>query len=209
MGGSASKNTVGIQVLQVTPGSPADLAGLRPFWDWIVAGPGIVFDRDGPEFMQLIRTSVDKEVPLTVYNVRSETLRECVVVPGAGGVAGLSVRFASFAHATECVWRVTGVRPGGPAAAAGIRGDGVDFIVGSPEVVFGDADDLFLLVASSVGSPLPLVVYAADSDTLRTVTITPAQSKDGPGLLGCDVATGALHRLPPPPPPSPQQQQQL
>jgi S1-C subfamily serine protease len=196
------RQKAGYQVLQVQPGGPAALAGLTPCFDFVVASGATRFDREGPELVELLRRSTDKEVNLSVYSSRTDSLREVVVVP-ASSTVGLSVRFAPFESAPELVWHVLDVAPDSPAARAGLVAG--EFVVGSPEVVMTDSEDLFTLVNSSVGTPIPLYVYDAVQNTLRITTITPgvwgSGSNDGGGgsghgNLGCDVGFGILHRLP-------------
>lgn len=46
--------------------------------------------------------------------------------------------------------------------------------------------------------PVRLLVFNLDQETVREVNVTPDFEWGGQGCLGCDVASGALHRIPPP-----------
>lgn len=46
--------------------------------------------------------------------------------------------------------------------------------------------------------PVKLLVYNLDQDLVRETSVTPDFDWGGEGCLGCDVASGALHRIPPP-----------
>eukprot|EP00727_Mastigamoeba_balamuthi_P005789 m51a1_g183 Golgi reassembly and stacking protein (315) ;mRNA; r:600183-601614 len=215
----ASQSTAakcGQQVLAVQPKSPAERAGLRPIFDYIVAANGAPLSTDGPQLVDTLKGNLDKEVRLQVYNTREESLRECVIVPtltwGGGGCAGLSIRFSSFESAADLVWHITEVYPQSPALEAGLCA-GSDYIVGSPEVLFNDSEDFYLLINSSYGRRVELYVYSAVTDRVRVVAITPKRWA-GSGYLGCNVGSGILHRVPAaakpgdlvyayPPPPSP------
>lgn len=46
--------------------------------------------------------------------------------------------------------------------------------------------------------PVSLLVYNIDRDAVRETSVIPDFEWGGPGCLGCDVASGALHRIPKP-----------
>lgn len=45
--------------------------------------------------------------------------------------------------------------------------------------------------------PVPLLVFNLDSDAVREAQVIPDFDWGGEGCLGCNVASGALHRIPP------------
>jgi len=190
---------VGYHVLNVYPNSPGKIAGLVSFFDFIVAADGIYFEKDDGAFVEMLKKKLGQEVKITVYNSRSETARELVLVPsdswGGSGLAGISIRFCSFELAHEFVWHVLDVYQNSPASEAGLV-PRTDYIVGTPELLFSDADDFFTLINFNEGKPLPLYVYNCETDEVRLVTIIPNKNWGGTGSLGCDVGFGILHRIP-------------
>lgn len=68
------------------------------------------------------------------------------------------------------------------------------------------------LMIHNTGHPIRIIVYNEDTDSCREVTVTPSFEWGGDGWyhmiiiilsnvslsLGCDVASGMLHRVPPP-----------
>lgn len=78
-------------VLDVLEGSPAEMAGLVPYGDWIVGWTGgpLHAERD---FYEVVEEHVDKPLRVYVYSYDFDTLREVVLVPnrqwGGEGLLG-------------------------------------------------------------------------------------------------------------------------
>ncbi|NXE21518.1 GORS1 protein, partial [Ardeotis kori] len=78
-------------VLDVEPASPAALAGLQPYTDYIVGSDQIL--QESEDFFSLIESHEGKPLKLMVYNTEADSIREVVVTPnGAWGGEG------SFQH---------------------------------------------------------------------------------------------------------------
>jgi len=200
MGNSAPvKPEFGYHVLQVAPNSPGELAGLVPYFDFIVSVNGTSLDKEDKFLETEFKTHVGSEVTLIVYSSRRENFRKVVVVPsnswGGAGVVGLSIRFCSFIKATEHVWHVLDVHEKGPAAEAGFEAF-TDYIVGTPDQIFNDSEDLYTLIRNSIDKSVPLYVYSSKTNRVRLVNIVPSPTWGGNGCLGCDVGYGYLHRIP-------------
>ncbi|XP_050747318.1 Golgi reassembly-stacking protein 1 [Gymnogyps californianus] len=74
-------------VLDVEPASPAALAGLQPYTDYIVGSDQIL--QESEDFFSLIESHEGKPLKLMVYNTEADSLREVVVTPnGAWGGEG-------------------------------------------------------------------------------------------------------------------------
>ncbi|XP_030053954.1 Golgi reassembly-stacking protein 1 isoform X2 [Microcaecilia unicolor] len=74
-------------VLDVEATSPAALAGLRPYTDYIVGSDQIL--QESEDFFTLIESHEGKPLKLLVYNVEMESCREVLVTPnGAWGGEG-------------------------------------------------------------------------------------------------------------------------
>ncbi|XP_073887828.1 Golgi reassembly-stacking protein 1 isoform X6 [Macaca fascicularis] len=76
-------------VLDVEPSSPAALAGLRPYTDYVVGSDQIL--QESEDFFTLIESHEGKPLKLMVYNCESDSCREVTVTPNAawGGEGSL------------------------------------------------------------------------------------------------------------------------
>lgn len=67
-------------------------------------------DQDNDTLKELLKSSVDKELKVTVYSSKSQSVREVNITPsnnwGGQGLLGVSIRFCSFEGANENVWHV-------------------------------------------------------------------------------------------------------
>lgn len=190
--------TEGYHVLRVQENSPGSVAGLQSFFDFIVAINGTRLDQDNDTFKQILRNGIGKELPLTVYSSKSQSVRSVTIEPsetwGGIGLLGVSIRFCSFEGANENVWHILEVHPSSPAELAGLRSFN-DYIIGA-ESALHENEDLFALVETHEGRSLKLYVYNSQEDTCREVTITPNAAWGGEGSIGCGIGYGYLHRIP-------------
>lgn len=203
MGGSQSVEvpgggTEGYHVLRVQDGSPGQRAGLEAFFDFVVAIGNTRLNQDNDTLKHLLKANVEKEIAMTVYSSKSQTIREVFITPstlwGGQGLLGVSIRFCSFEGANENVWHILDVAPSSPAEAAGLR-QFSDYIIGADSVLH-ESEDLFSLIEAHEGRPLKLYVYNTETDHCREVTITPNGAWGGEGSLGCGIGYGYLHRIP-------------
>jgi predicted metalloprotease with PDZ domain len=202
MGNSASQeeiDAVGYRVLGVQPNSPAACAGLVSFFDFVVAANEYPLKALDQVFVEMIKESENKPLPLTIYNIKSETTRDVVITPrrnwGGQGMLGVTIRFDSFWRAEESLVRVLEVLPDSPAELAGLEPE-KDYLLGTAERVFKDTDTLFDEVQKHLDSTLEFFVYNTATDEVRVVVIMPTNNWNGKGCLGLSVGHGYLHRLP-------------
>ncbi|XP_032093506.1 Golgi reassembly-stacking protein 1 isoform X1 [Thamnophis elegans] len=192
-GGSEGYHVHGIQ-----ENSPAQQAGLEPFFDFILTIGHTRLNKEGDTLKDLLKANVEKAVKLEVYNIKTMKVREVEVIPsnmwGGQGLLGSSVRFCSFQGANEQVWHVLDVEPASPAALAGLKPHS-DYIIGSDQILH-ESEDFFSLIDSHEGKPLKLVVYNTETDSCREVFVTPNGAWGGEGSLGCGIGYGYLHRIP-------------
>ncbi|XP_058040035.1 Golgi reassembly-stacking protein 1 [Ahaetulla prasina] len=192
-GGSEGYHVHGIQ-----ENSPAQQAGLEPFFDFILTIGHTRLNKEGDTLKDLLKANVEKAVKLEVYNIKTMKVREVEVIPsnmwGGQGLLGASVRFCSFQGANEHVWHVLDVEPASPAALAGLKPHS-DYIIGSDQILH-ESEDFFSLIDSHEGKPLKLVVYNTETDSCREVFVTPNGAWGGEGSLGCGIGYGYLHRIP-------------
>nr|XP_031325866.1 Golgi reassembly-stacking protein 1 isoform X2 [Camelus dromedarius] len=76
-------------VLDVEPSSPASLAGLRPYTDYVIGSDQIL--QESEDFFSLIESHEGKPLKLMIYNSESDSCREVTVTPNAawGGEGSL------------------------------------------------------------------------------------------------------------------------
>ncbi|XP_011737089.1 Golgi reassembly-stacking protein 1 isoform X3 [Macaca nemestrina] len=192
----------GFHLHGVQENSPAQQAGLEPYFDFIITIGHSRLNKENDTLKALLKANVEKPVKLEVFNMKTMRVREVEVVPsnmwGGQGLLGASVRFCSFRRASEQVWHVLDVEPSSPAALAGLR-PYTDYVVGSDQIL-QESEDFFTLIESHEGKPLKLMVYNSESDSCREVTVTPNAAWGGEGSLGCGIGYGYLHRIPTQPP---------
>ena len=67
-------------------------------------------DQDNETLKTTLNSNIGKEVKLTVYSSKTQSVREVDVVPsndwGGHGTLGVSIRFCSFDGAYENVWHI-------------------------------------------------------------------------------------------------------
>ena len=134
-----------------------------------------------------------------VYNIKSGDARLVKLTPeenwGGAGLLGVTIRLDNYAGAEERLIRVLTVEPKSPAAVAGLVPE-KDFILGTTHQTLNSSDALADLLHQNVDQVVEFYVYNTDSDLVRTVVLMPTLSWGGDGLLGAEVGTGYLHRLP-------------
>merc|ERR1711892_1356176 len=203
MGGSQSVEvpgggTEGYHVLRVQEASPGQKAGLEAFFDFVVAIGNTRLNQDNDTLKHLLKANIEKEIAMTVYSSKSQTIREVFITPstlwGGQGLLGVSIRFCSFEGANENIWHVLEVEPNSPAYLAGLR-QFTDYIIGADSIL-SEQEDLFTLIESNEGKPLKLYVYNSETDASREVVLTPNSAWGGEGSLGCGIGYGYLHRIP-------------
>ncbi|KAM6919075.1 Golgi reassembly-stacking protein 1a [Xenentodon cancila] len=190
--------TCGYHVHGVQPNSPAEKAGLQPFFDFILSLDSKRLNEEQDLLKELLKANMEKAVKMEVYSTKTMRVRELEVVPsnmwGGQGLLGASVRFCSYQGANENVWHVLDVEASSPAALAGLQPH-TDYIVGADQVL-QDSEDFFSLVEAHEGKPLKLLVYNTQTDACREVMVTPNGAWGGEGSLGCGIGYGYLHRIP-------------
>jgi GRASP55/65 PDZ-like domain len=86
----------------------------------------------------MIKASQDMPLPLTVYNYKSQSLRDVSIIPtrnwGGQGMLGVTIRFDTYHNAEEHMVRVLGVAKNSPADLAGLQANS-DYLLGTAENV--------------------------------------------------------------------------
>ncbi|KAM8849588.1 Golgi reassembly-stacking protein 1a [Spinachia spinachia] len=190
--------TYGYHVHGVQANSPAQMAGLQPFFDFILSLDNKRLNEESDLLKDVLKANMERAVMMQVYSTKTTRLRELEVMPsglwGGQGLLGASVRFCSYYGANENVWHVLDVEAKSPAALAELQAHS-DYIVGADQVL-QDSEDFFSLIEAHEGKPLKLLVYNTETDACREVVVTPNGAWGGEGSLGCGIGYGYLHRIP-------------
>jgi hypothetical protein len=136
---------------------------------------------------------------VVVWNIKSQQQRFVDLTPddtwGGAGLLGVTIRLDNYGGADERLIRVLEVENGSPASIAGLVSLH-DFLLGTNVVAFESTETLAAVLHQHVNQIVELYVYNAESDIVRVVPLMPSLSWGGQGLLGAEVGTGYLHRLP-------------
>ncbi|KAI8971529.1 GRASP55/65 PDZ-like domain-containing protein [Mycotypha africana] len=83
-------------VLDVSPNSPAEMAGIIPYSDYIIGSPHMTL-RNEDDFYSLVEEYLGKPLRLYLYNSEWDSCRECIIVPnhewGGNGSLGCDVGY--------------------------------------------------------------------------------------------------------------------
>ncbi|CAO3592389.1 unnamed protein product [Absidia cylindrospora] len=83
-------------ILNVSPNSPAEMAGVIPHTDYVIGSPQTVLKSDD-DFYNLVEDNLGKPLRLYVYNTEWDSCREVIIVPnhdwGGTGSLGCDVGF--------------------------------------------------------------------------------------------------------------------
>jgi GRASP55/65 PDZ-like domain len=119
---------------------------------------------------------------------------------GGAGLLGVTIRLDNYGGAEERLVRVLDVEPHSPAADCGLMADGSDYLLGTTAVALESTDVLASVLHQHVDQIVELYVYNSETDLVRVVGLMPtykwSNGRIGGGLLGAEVGTGYLHRLP-------------
>jgi hypothetical protein len=134
-----------------------------------------------------------------VWNIKSQKERLVKLIPsdtwGGAGLLGVTIRLDNYQGAEERLIRVLQVEPKSPAAVAGLVPE-KDFLLGTTTQTMDSVSTLAALLRQHENVVMDLYVYNSESDMVRVVVLMPTLSWGGNGLLGAELGTGYLHRLP-------------
>lgn len=136
---------------------------------------------------------------IVVWNIKSQQARLVKLTPsdawGGAGLLGVTIRFDNYAGAEDRLVRILTVEPQSPAAVAGLVPE-KDFLLGTTHQTLDSTTQLAAVLRENQDQVVELYVYNTDSDMVRVVALMPTLAWGGGGLLGAEVGTGYLHRLP-------------
>jgi hypothetical protein len=136
---------------------------------------------------------------LVVWNIKSQQQRWVTIIPsdswGGAGLLGVTIRLDNYAQAEERLIHVLQVEHHSPAQVAGLV-EYQDYLLGTTTETLDGTETLSKILQAHTDKVVELYVYNVESDMVRVVALMPTWSWGGKGLLGAQVATGYLHRLP-------------
>ncbi|UKJ89025.1 hypothetical protein MACJ_002271 [Theileria orientalis] len=203
MGAHSSKSPPngGLRVHRVYPNGPGDVAGIEPFFDYVLDADGYTYTDDSDETLNLFTKYVsdheNQQICLNVYNARMKSIREVFIVPQKWdgiGFLGLTLKFGLFTCLDEGA-HIVHVYDKSPAQKAGLMPI-TDYLLGTNLQLFFDLDCVRIHVANQVDKEVVLIVYNSVTETVRRAVIVPRDNWGGKGTLGCDLAKGYIHRIP-------------
>mmetsp|Transcript_37941 Transcript_37941/g.38632 ORF Transcript_37941/g.38632 Transcript_37941/m.38632 type:complete len:279 (+) Transcript_37941:130-966(+) len=190
---------VGYRVLGVQPNSPCSNLGLVSFFDFIIVANNIPLKSLDTTFIDIIKSFENQPLPLIVYNTKCKQTRSVVVTPNRNwsgeGMLGVTIRFDTYHNAEEHMCHVLEVEINSPAELAGLQ-PYKDYLLGTAEHVFKDADVLFEALKLNLEQPMEFYVYNSDTDEVRVVVLMPSAQWGGEGILGASIGHGYLHHIP-------------
>jgi len=202
--------TLGYRVLGVQPNSPASKAGLVSFFDFLVGVNGMMLLGSGEgleegeeyndiDFPALLHENKGNVIELLVWNIKAQEKRLVELTPNddwdGAGLLGVTIKLDNYGGADERLIRVLDVEEGSPAAQAGLVKE-KDFMLGTTTTNFNTSAILAAVLEEYIDQVVEIYVYNSDSDMVRVVGLMPSFAWGGAGLLGAEVGTGYLHRLP-------------
>lgn len=196
-------NGFGLRVINVRENSPGKARGLVEFVDFIIGVESIDLPNFQVEFSNFLERNINKEIPLTVYNIISQESRVVRVNanrswPDADSVLGIKVKWEKFLLAEENIFRISKVCPGSPGAVAGLK-EFDDFVVGSSQFDYENFEKFLFSINyayNHMDNPkLDFGVYNLEEDKVRIVTIYPSRNWGGEGILGIEFGLGFLNDL--------------
>jgi len=202
--------TLGYRVLGVQPNSPASAAGLVSFFDFLIGADGQMLLGSGEEledgeeyddidFPALLERFKGKPLQLLVWNIKCQEKRLVDIVPSddweGAGLLGVTIRLDNYGGAEDRLIRILSVEHNSPAAIAGLV-ETQDYLLGTTTHSFDSTKVLAAVLEAHVDRVVELYVFNTSTDKVRVVALMPTWSWGGNGLLGAEVGTGYLHRIP-------------
>jgi len=202
MGSDTSSTASGWRVLASDSRGPCNEGSIIPFFEYIIGINGKRLDGVAVSLKEELQANINKPTELTILNYKTLKTRKITVCPsddwGGVGLLGLIITYDNFRTADERVVRVLSVYPDSPAMLAGLH-PFVDYILGTDSCIFHGIDSFETYISSNVNVDLTLRVYNSKICQVREVKIRPTSGWSNAyrqGILGCEVSSGLLHKVP-------------
>ncbi|SBT85685.1 golgi re-assembly stacking protein, putative [Plasmodium malariae] len=198
-------------VIKVSENSPASECNIEIFFDYIVQADNLKlldgFRYTYDNFVEKLRQNENKELLLLVYNCRYNEMKQVKIIPRkwkGNGLLGINLSYESSNAMNEGV-RVLEIFEGSPAFKSNLI-EYSDYIIGQENNIFRNQDELtnyidtnylnYIKEKKTEPFRLYFFVYNKDTEKIRKVQIEPNNSWGCKGLLGCNIGTGFIHKIP-------------
>ncbi|SPJ10584.1 golgi re-assembly stacking protein 1 [Plasmodium sp. DRC-Itaito] len=214
MGAGQTKEIMGgYRILRISENSPCSNVDLEIFFDYIIQIDDLqLLDSSKTtydHFIEKIKLHENKELTLDIYNCRYDKIKKVKVIPEkweGNGLLGIHISYELLNALNEGV-RILEILENSPAYQSQLI-EYEDFIIGYDKGIFRNQDEFMSYINMNniikenshdkkVIFNTNLYVYNYKHENIRKVQIQLNDSWGGKGLLGCNVATGYLHKIPP------------
>ncbi|SOV77159.1 golgi re-assembly stacking protein 2 [Plasmodium sp. gorilla clade G3] len=203
---------IGYRILRISENSPCYNIGLEIFFDYIIQIDDLkLLDSSKStydHFIEKIKLHENKELTLDIYNCRYDKIKKVKVIPEkweGNGLLGIHISYELLNALNEGV-RILEILENSPAYQSQLI-EYEDFIIGYDKGIFRNQDEFMRYINMNniikenshdkkVIFNTNLYVYNYKNENIRKVQIQLNDSWGGKGLLGCNVATGYLHKIP-------------
>ncbi|KAF4651239.1 Golgi reassembly-stacking protein 2 [Perkinsus olseni] len=196
----------GFRIMSVREGSPAHMAGLEAYFDYIVGLDGMKVSENHDDFFNAVMERNNDNID----NTTTTTILLC----SSHGLLGITLHYEQVDDGRSHGLRVLQVFPNSPADHAGLTpGDDYLIQIVHNNRILRDVEDLkhefdeyFARDDDDEANDgvVGIKVYNSRLSRVWIADISPSYDwGGGEGCLGCDLGQGLLHRIPP------LQQQQL
>ncbi|KAF4726310.1 Golgi reassembly-stacking protein 2 [Perkinsus olseni] len=203
----------GFRIMSVREGSPAHMAGLEAYFDYIVGLDGMKVSENHDDFFNAVMEHEEKTLILSVYSILTLSLRQVQVLPhtawkgSSHGLLGITLHYEQVDDGRSHGLRVLQVFPNSPADHAGLTpGDDYLIQIVDNNRILRDVQDLkhefdeyFARDDDEANDGVVRIkVYNSRLSRVWIADISPSYDwGGGEGCLGCDLGQGLLHRIPP------------
>ncbi|CAD8106684.1 unnamed protein product [Paramecium primaurelia] len=189
MGNNSSQigNGYGYRIISIEPNSFGSNLNLEIFLDYIIH----IKSNSQVNSIKLLES--DEPIELSIFNIFSlETRKIYISEPRSTIKLGLFIRYESI---NPLILHITKVLNGSPAEASGLKSN-QDYLLGVKSHRYQSIDEFSDIVTGQAYTKqsIELCIFSPlTKKSPRIVILNPKYNWGGPGALGCEFASGALH----------------
>ncbi|SBS81364.1 golgi re-assembly stacking protein 1, putative [Plasmodium ovale] len=209
--GQAKEISGGYRIVRICEDGPVSMCDLEIFFDYIVQIDDLqLIDASRStydNFIEKVRQNEGKEVMLKVYNCRYNQVKDIKVTPRkwhGKGLLGININYESMNAMNEGI-RILEICKDSPAFKSSLV-EYDDYIIGHDNNILRNQGELVKHIHMHCLSyynenktqpfNMYLYVYNKNTETIRKVPVEYNASWAGKGVLGCNIGTGYIHRIP-------------
>ncbi|SBT32611.1 golgi re-assembly stacking protein 1 [Plasmodium ovale wallikeri] len=209
--GQAKEISGGYRIVRICEDGPVSMCDLEIFFDYIVQIDDVqLIDASRStydNFIEKVKQNEGKEVMLKVYNCRYNQVKDIKVTPRkwqGKGLLGININYESMNAMNEGI-RILEICKDSPAFKSRLV-EYDDYIIGHDNNILRNQGELVKQIHMHYLSyhnenktqpfNMYLYVYNKNTETIRKVRVEYNSSWEGKGVLGCNIGTGYIHRIP-------------